>query len=62
MLSLINKSNEDSIPESLKENFTTLDLFAEVYEVMKPKFIQKKLEYIQIIDPEVQQININSEK
>lgn len=54
--------SEGDLPEAQKEDFNIRDLCDEVYNMMASKIEEKKLDYIQTIAPELENINISSEK
>lgn len=53
---------DGEVPEAQKETFNIRDLWDEVYHIMSSKIDEKKLDYIQTIAPELENVNINSEK
>jgi signal transduction histidine kinase len=54
--------NNNDVPEAETEDFTIRDLLDEVYNIMSSKIKISKLDYIQMITPELENINISSEK
>lgn len=54
--------NNNDVPEAETEEFTIRDLLDEVYNIMSSKIKASKLDYIQMITPELENINISSEK
>ena len=53
---------EGVIQEAKREDFNMKDLCNEVYIMITPRIEEKKLDYIQIISPEIENSNVNSEK
>lgn len=53
---------DDEIQGEEKETFNIQELCNEVYSMMSTKIEEKKVDYIQTIAPELENININSEK
>ena len=61
IISIITYGDEE-IQEADKETFNIRELWNEVYSMMSTKIEEKKVDYIQTIAPELENININSEK
>lgn len=61
IISIITYQDGEAL-EAEKETFNIRDLCNEVYSMMSTKIEERKLDYIQTIAPELENININSEK